>query len=159
MTPTSGTLENSTQVEKYHKDISISDIQERIKKNVPIKEIAQQLNCSESNIYKRLDKHRQLLRQAKDYVADREQQLQSKQALLLKHINEESIKKSSLSQRVIAFGVLLDKERALTGKDSVTPRSFTQIIVNVDKQIRGGKPQDIVIEGKVVDNEEESDAT
>ena len=107
------------QPNNLHKGIPLYDIIDCIQnKNLSISDTARLLNSSKSNISTRLSKagyKPAYLQLYKDHRADI---LSSYQQLILNSITPEDLKKAGLSQKMMAYGVLYDKERLERGQST-----------------------------------------
>ena len=102
-----------------HKGIPLYDIIDCINnKGLSITDTAKLLNTTKSNVSVRLSKagfKPNYLQLYKDHRADI---LSSYQQLILNSITPEDLKKAGLSQKMMAFGVLYDKERLERGQST-----------------------------------------
>lgn len=107
------------QPNNLHKGIPLYDIIDCIQnKNLSISDTARLLNSSKSNISTRLSKagyKPNYLQHYKDHRADI---LSSYQQIILNSITPEDLKKAGLSQKMMAYGVLYDKERLERGQST-----------------------------------------
>ena len=92
-----------------NKDIPIEDIIELRKKKLSIRQIAKILDCSFQNIAQRLQDTG--LEQLEGHKKHRADIIALKSAEILSSIDQDTIKKASLLQRLSGYGILYDKER------------------------------------------------
>ena len=105
-------------------------------------EIAKTANVSTQAVYQTLERHGIRFKRLESYKNHRADILAGIQTKILKHIDEDRLKKASAFQLVGSLGLLYDKERIERG------------LSNGDQPIMviiRDKPQPVQVEGKVVD--------
>ena len=107
------------QPNNLHKGIPLYDIIDCIEtKGLSITDTAKLLNSSKSNISTRLSKAGYKPNYLKLYKNHRADILSSYQQIILNSITPEDLKKAGLSQKMMAYGVLYDKERLERGQST-----------------------------------------
>ena len=107
-------------IDRSVKNIPIESIIDFANREPPLsyQDIADLVGCSKQNVYDRLQRVGYSRDCAKHYEKNRVKVFQFLQAKLINSIDEESIQKASALQRVVAAGILYDKERLESGKSS-----------------------------------------
>ena len=102
-----------------HKGIPLYDIIDAIEnKNLSITETAKLLNSSKSNISERLSKAGYRPKYLENYKSHRADILSSYQQIILNSLTPKDLEKAGLSQKMMAFGILYDKERLERGQST-----------------------------------------
>jgi len=105
--------------EAYHKGIEIDDITYLLEvEGLTITQAAKRLNCDKSNVSTHLKRNGIVPGYLKSYKQHRADVLANWQYKLLKSITTDDLKSASLSQKVIAYGVMYDKERLERGQST-----------------------------------------
>ena len=110
------------------KFIPLSKIISLRQQNMSAKEIANILNCSESNIYNRLKD----CEQTKDFGDNADYFFEKLQKEVIDSIDADCIDKASLQSRIWSVAVLEDKKRLIRGK-STQNISIRQAILHLSK--------------------------
>ena len=106
------TQENPSPPNNLHKGIPLYDIIECIEaKQLTITDTAKLLNSSKSNISTRLKDAGYKPKYLETYKSHRADILSSYQQIILNSLTPDDLQKASLSQKMMAFGILFDKER------------------------------------------------
>lgn len=111
--------EDTIHSDKTPKGIPLTDIIEAVEThNLSIPQAAKLLGCSERNIYARLEQVGLRPGQLQKYKDHRADILASYQQIILNSFTKEDLKKAGLSQKIMAYGVLYDKERLERGQST-----------------------------------------
>ena len=142
--------------EPYHKGITIDDITYCLEvEGLTITQTALRLNCDKSNITDHLKRNGIVPGYLKDYKKHRADILALTQHKLLKSISTDDLKKASLSQKVMGYGILYDKERLELGQSTENIAYAEMVKVNdqIDKDLAamrkklGIEPEESAING------------
>ena len=102
--------------EPYHKGITIDDITYLLEvEGLTITQTANRLNCDKSNITTHLKRNNIIPGYLQKYNERKAKVYSHLQERIVKSVSTEDIKKASLSQKVVALGILADKERTELG--------------------------------------------
>jgi len=110
--------ESTTQhlPEPRHKNITIDDITYLIEvEGLTITQTAHRLHCDKSNITRHLQRNNIVPGYLQKYNQNKAKAYSHLQERILKSVSTDDIKKASLSQKVVAAGILADKERTELG--------------------------------------------
>ena len=132
------TTQETEQSEHYHKGITIDDIVHCIEiEGLTQAQTAIKLGCGRSNITEHLQRHNITPGYLKNYKKYRADILALTQHKLLSAINTDDLTKASLSQKVVAYGVLYDKERLERGQSTENIAYADMVKVNdqIDKDL------------------------
>ena len=107
-------------------------------KNLSITDTAKLLNVDKSNISRRLKSAGYKPKYLETYKTHRADVLAAYQQIILNSINPDDLKKAGLSQKMMAFGVLYDKERLERGQstENIAYADITKAQELVDKRIQ-----------------------
>ena len=120
-----------------NKGIPIEKIMEYRGRGLTIREIAKLVECSPSNVHARLQAIADDIDNLPLYRKHRADLLALKGKELYESMDAEAIAKASLSQRVVAFGILTDKERMERGETThnIGIADFTRRISDIDREL------------------------
>lgn len=93
------------------KGISLPEMLNLYHRGYSYQQIADALGCNKSNVHKRLAPILKEIEDAKSYRKHRGDVFSVLQSMLLKSVDEDTIKKMSGLQRITGAGILYDKER------------------------------------------------
>jgi len=120
-------------VGRDRKEIDVGKLLEFGQRNIPQREVAEELGVSIPTLQKRMseitDKQGILLR----YRELQSLQLTSIQARILEHITPEKIQEASLRDLILAFKVLKDKELGLDGKPTEI-KGLIHYLIEIEKK-------------------------
>jgi hypothetical protein len=71
-----------------------------------------------------------------EYVSNRAIVLQGLQHKILKSITDDDIKKTPTTQRLMAYGILYDKERLETGKSTQNVQGIYHLVAEIERNER-----------------------
>jgi hypothetical protein len=108
-------------IQPYHKDIPIGALIDYHEKGLSTRQIAKLVGCSNSNVYDRLIRSGYNLAHQKAFNDNKPKVLSFIHEKIVNNITDEEIKKTSFRDKVVALGILVDKEQLLLGK----PTSIT----------------------------------
>ena len=133
-----------------HKGIPLYDIIDAIEnKNLSITETAKLLNSSKSNISERLSKAGYRPKYLDHYKSNRADILSSYQQIILNSLTPKDLEKAGLSQKMMAFGILYDKERLERDKST---HNISYLDVVKAKEIMESRLQSFESEYKIPDD-------
>jgi len=114
---TNSTTQQSVNLpEPYHKGITIDDITYCLEvEGLTITQTALRLNCDKSNITTHLKRNNIIPGYLQKYNDRKARVYSHLQERIVKSVSTDDIKKASLSQKVVALGILADKERTELG--------------------------------------------
>ena len=102
--------------EPYHKGITIDEVTYLLEvEGLTISQTAARLNCDKSNISHKLKQYGIVPGYLQKYNDRKAKVYSHLQERIVKSVSSEDIKKASLSQKVVALGILADKERTELG--------------------------------------------
>ena len=106
-------------------------------KNLSLTETANLLGCTKSNIKQRLTNHGIIPGYLKKYKENRADILATYQGIILNSLTPNDLKRAGLSQKIMAYGVLYDKERLERGQSTENIAYADMIKVNeqIDKDL------------------------
>ena len=131
--PTPAELPNN-----LHKGIPLYDIIDCIEnKNLSITDTAKLLNCTKSNVSERLSSAGYRPNYLEHYKNHRADILASYQQIILNSLTPKDLEKAALSQKIMAYGVLYDKERLERGQstENIAYADITKAQEIVDKRL------------------------
>ena len=117
--------------------IDVAQVIEYRQRGLTLSEISKILGCSKSNIYYHLEKVSEDVDALPVFKKHRADLLAMKGRELYNSLDAEAIAKASLSQRVVAFGILTDKERMERGETThnIGIADFTRRISDIDREL------------------------
>jgi len=117
--------------EAYHKGICIDDITHLLEvEGLTISETARRLDCDPSNISHYLKRHNITPGYLKNYKTNKADILAHWQWRILNSISPDDLKKMSTAQKMMAFGILYDKERLERGGEIGVNNQSLTIVFN-----------------------------
>jgi len=129
-----------------NKLIPIESIIEYAEREPPLsyQEIADLVGCSKSNVFNRLQSVGYSRLNRKNYEKNRTATLQFLQSKILNSIDEYDLNEASLYHKVIATGILYDKERLESGK-STANISVLEVQGTIADLVRTSKQGNIIV--------------
>lgn len=119
-------------VDKPQKDIPLTKIIELRRKNLSLQQIADICKCSKQNIWQRL----QDCEEFEDFSKDTAGHYEVLQHRIIRSIDDADIKKTPMTQRVVAVGILEDKKRLIRNQatDRIDIAVVSATIEDLQKQ-------------------------
>ncbi len=121
-------------VDKPQKDIPLTKIIELKRKNLSLQQIADICKCSKQNIWQRL----QDCEEFEEFSRDTAVHYEVLQHRIISSIDDADIKKTPMTQRVVAVGILEDKKRIIRGQatERIDTFALTAELSAVEKRIK-----------------------
>jgi hypothetical protein len=96
--------------------------------------IGKLMGCAKQSVFELLNRHGVDLGEVESFRKNRGSILAAKQKMLLDRLTDDDIKKMAARDRVLAFGILFDKERLESGKSTANLSGLIQIAQKVDNR-------------------------
>ncbi|MFH1860836.1 MAG: hypothetical protein ABH870_07510 [bacterium] len=142
---------------------NVSDVDTRPQKGIPLEsliefaekgfnqtQIAKLLNCTRSNVSKRLQDSGYSKERLKHFLDNKDKIFSYLQSELVNSLDIKDLKKISLYQRVLCIGILEDKLKQMSAGSTGNINILNQIVINLDKSVRAELKskgiQDVVID-------------